>query len=221
MTDEEMVAYLARCQLEPAMPRPSIETLLHAFIPHPHVDHTHPDAIGSIVGATDGERLAEECFGDDAIWIPYIRPGFALSKLVADAVRANPTRRSSCSPSTGSSRGARPPPSPMQRHSTRSTGRLLSSRSTGRAPSRSAGRRACRSRQDRGVALLAEVMPALRGALSVDGPRVLQVDLSPAVLRIRRRPRFARALAGRRRVPRPSRAHQAAARVCRVRSGTR
>ena len=91
MTDEEMVAYLARCQLDPAMPRPSIETLLHAFVPHSHVDHTHPDAIGAIVGATDGERLAEECFGTDAVWIPYIRPGFALSKLVADAVRANPT----------------------------------------------------------------------------------------------------------------------------------
>ena len=90
MTDEEMVGYLARCQLEPSMPRPSIETLLHAFVPHPHVDHTHPDAIGSIVGAADGERLARECFGSDAVWIEYIRPGFALSKLVADAVSEHP-----------------------------------------------------------------------------------------------------------------------------------
>jgi rhamnose utilization protein RhaD (predicted bifunctional aldolase and dehydrogenase) len=90
MSDEQMVAYLARCQLDPSMPRPSIETLLHAFAPAPHVDHTHPDAIGAIVGAVDGERLAEECFGPDAVWIPYIRPGFALSKLVADAVAAHP-----------------------------------------------------------------------------------------------------------------------------------
>ena len=101
MSDEEMVAYLARCQLDPSMPRPSIETLLHAFTPRPHVDHTHPDAIGAIVGAVDGERLAEECFGADAVWIPYIRPGFALSKLVADARRSRTRRRSSCcSPST-------------------------------------------------------------------------------------------------------------------------
>ena len=56
MTDEEMVAYLARCQIDPSMPRPSIETLLHAFVPHPHVDHTHPDAIGAIVGTVDGEQ---------------------------------------------------------------------------------------------------------------------------------------------------------------------
>ena len=45
MSDEEMVAYLARCQLDPAAPRSSIETLLHAFIPAAHVHHTHPDAI--------------------------------------------------------------------------------------------------------------------------------------------------------------------------------
>ncbi len=90
MTDQEMVAYLARCQLDPSMPRPSIETLLHAFVPHPHVDHTHPDAIGAIVGSAEGERLAAECFGADAIWIPYLRPGFALSKLVAQAVAEHP-----------------------------------------------------------------------------------------------------------------------------------
>ena len=93
MTDEEMVAYLGRCQLEPSMPRASIETLLHAFVPHRHVDHTHPDAIGAIVGTPDGERLAEECFGSDAVWIPYLRPGFALSKLVADAVAERPEAR--------------------------------------------------------------------------------------------------------------------------------
>src|SRR3954468_18018435 len=45
MSDEDMVAYLAKCQLSPAMPRASIETLLHAFVPAPHVHHTHPDGI--------------------------------------------------------------------------------------------------------------------------------------------------------------------------------
>src|SRR5918994_1409655 len=44
MSDEEMVAYLASCQLRPDMPRGSIETLLHAFVPYAQVDHTHPDA---------------------------------------------------------------------------------------------------------------------------------------------------------------------------------
>ena len=90
MSDEEMVAYLARCQLDPAMPRCSIETLLHAFVPAPHVHHTHPDGINVLAGTADGERLVRECFGDAAAWIPYIRPGFTLSKQVGEAARANP-----------------------------------------------------------------------------------------------------------------------------------
>jgi rhamnulose-1-phosphate aldolase/alcohol dehydrogenase len=93
MSDEDMVAYLARCQLDPRMPRASIETLLHAFIPAPHVHHTHPDGINVLAGTRDGERLVHECFGDSAAWIPYIRPGFTLSKQVGEAVRANPELR--------------------------------------------------------------------------------------------------------------------------------
>src|SRR3954447_23325727 len=90
MSDEDMVAYIARCQLDPAMPRASIETLLHAFVPAPHVHHTHPDGINVLAGTADGERLVAECFGDEAAWVPYIRPGFTLSKQVGEAVRDNP-----------------------------------------------------------------------------------------------------------------------------------
>jgi rhamnulose-1-phosphate aldolase/alcohol dehydrogenase len=93
MSDEEMVSYLAACQLRPDMPRGSIETLLHAFVPHPHVDHTHPDAINMICCAEGGEDLAAECFGEEAVRIPYIRPGFTLSKQVGEAVRNNPNAR--------------------------------------------------------------------------------------------------------------------------------
>src|SRR5919107_5033539 len=90
MSDEDMVAYLAQSQLDPKMPRASIETLLHAFVPAPHVHHTHPDGINVLAGTADGERLVRECFGDSAAWIPYIRPGFTLSKQVGEAARSNP-----------------------------------------------------------------------------------------------------------------------------------
>ena len=90
MTDEEMVAYLALCQTGPTMPRSSIETLLHAFVPFDHVDHTHPDATNMICCAANGEQLAKDCYGDDAVWIPYIRPGFKLAKQVGEAVRDHP-----------------------------------------------------------------------------------------------------------------------------------
>ncbi|HWI73873.1 MAG TPA: class II aldolase/adducin family protein, partial [Baekduia sp.] len=90
MPDDEMVSYLAKCMVDPAMPRSSIETLLHAFIPAAHVHHTHPDGINVIAGTADGERIIAEIFGDEAAWIPYIRPGFTLSKQVGEAVRGNP-----------------------------------------------------------------------------------------------------------------------------------
>jgi rhamnulose-1-phosphate aldolase/alcohol dehydrogenase len=90
MSDEDMVAHLARCQTDPAAPRSSIETLLHAFVPAGHVHHTHPDGINVLAGTRDGERLVAECFGDAAAWIPYIRPGFTLAKQVGTAVRENP-----------------------------------------------------------------------------------------------------------------------------------
>src|SRR5918911_3347078 len=90
MSDEEMVDYLASCQLKPDMPRGSIETLLHAFVPYAQVDHTHPDAVNMICRSEGGEELARQCFGDEAVWIPYIRPGFTLRKQVGEAVRNNP-----------------------------------------------------------------------------------------------------------------------------------
>jgi rhamnulose-1-phosphate aldolase/alcohol dehydrogenase len=90
MSDEEMVAYLTRCQFEPNRPRQSIETLLHAFTPYPHVDHTHPDAIIALACAARGEAAARDVFGDTMVWVPYLRPGFALSKQIALLLRQHP-----------------------------------------------------------------------------------------------------------------------------------
>ncbi len=84
MTDEEMVEYLGRCMVEPGSPRPSIETLLHAFVPARHVDHVHADAICALTNAPDGEAVVREVLGDDIAWVPYVRPGFELSRRVAD-----------------------------------------------------------------------------------------------------------------------------------------
>lgn len=90
MTDEDMVAYLSQCMIDVKHPRSSIETLLHAFLPYHHVDHTHPDAIISICCAHNGKEIAQEIFGDRFVWVPYIRPGFKLSKMIAEGVLANP-----------------------------------------------------------------------------------------------------------------------------------
>lgn len=90
MNDEDMVDYLSHCMIDNKHPRGSIETLLHAFLPYKHVDHTHPDAIISVCCAHNGKEIAEEIFGNRFVWVPYIRPGFKLSKMIAEGVANNP-----------------------------------------------------------------------------------------------------------------------------------
>src|SRR5260370_2705338 len=122
MSDSEMVDYLAHCFYEPGRPRPSIETLLHGFLPFAHVDHTHADATNYFACAQGGEALARDCFGEDLSWIPYLRPGFGLAREVALAVRAKPHPElvilakhgltHSCAPNTNSYTS--PPPNTHQ-----------------------------------------------------------------------------------------------------------
>ena len=93
MDDAAMVHFLLRCALAPNQPRPSIETLLHAFIPAAHVDHTHPDAIIALTSSPRGRELAEEIFGEEAVWLDYERPGFEMSRHVADFLDGNQEAR--------------------------------------------------------------------------------------------------------------------------------
>src|SRR5438105_9389175 len=85
MSDEEMVDYLAQCLLDPGGPRPSIETLLHAFIPAAAVLHTHADAILALTNNRGREKTIRDVFGDALTTVPYRRPGFRLSRDVAEA----------------------------------------------------------------------------------------------------------------------------------------
>jgi rhamnulose-1-phosphate aldolase/alcohol dehydrogenase len=90
MTDQEMVDYLARCLVDPSSRRPSIETLLHAFLPARAVLHTHADAILALTNTRGRESTVRDCFGDSVITVPYLRPGFRLSRDVADAFASKP-----------------------------------------------------------------------------------------------------------------------------------
>jgi len=93
MDDAAMVGFLRRCALDPDQPRPSIETLLHAFIAAPQVDHTHPDAVIALTSSPNGRKLAEETFGEEAVWLDYQRPGFDMSRRIAELLDANPLAR--------------------------------------------------------------------------------------------------------------------------------
>src|SRR6185437_15401671 len=91
MDDAAMVAYLLRSAIRPDQPRPSIETLLHAFVEAPHVDHTHPDAVIALTSTPRGRELAAETFGDEAVWLDYQRPGFDMSRRIALLLEENPS----------------------------------------------------------------------------------------------------------------------------------
>src|SRR5579864_6567122 len=91
MNDEEMVAYLEHTLLEPASPRPSIETLLHAFIPEACVIHSHADAICSLTNTVRGAEIVAEALGGEVAIIPYRRPGFVLSQEVGRALAERPS----------------------------------------------------------------------------------------------------------------------------------
>jgi rhamnulose-1-phosphate aldolase/alcohol dehydrogenase len=90
MGDQEMVSYLAHGLVDPGGARPSIETLLHGFLPAHAVIHTHADAIVSL---TNNDRVVEvlgSVFGKDVIALPYRRPGFRISRDVATAIAEHP-----------------------------------------------------------------------------------------------------------------------------------
>ena len=91
LSDESMVAEQRRALLDPSAPTPSIETLLHAFIPLAFVDHSHADAILALTNQPDGERRVRALFGDRIGWVPYTMPGFALAKSAALVFEKNPS----------------------------------------------------------------------------------------------------------------------------------
>jgi len=84
LSDEEMTDLVARALVDPAARRPSIETLLHAFLPFTHIDHVHADAICALTNHAEGPRIVREALGDGFAYVDWMRPGFTLSKVVAD-----------------------------------------------------------------------------------------------------------------------------------------
>src|SRR5262245_20789728 len=83
LSDPQMVGELATHTLRAGAPAPSVETLLHAILPHAYVDHTHADAVLSISNSPDGEQRIREIYGDSVVVIPYIMPGFDLASFCA------------------------------------------------------------------------------------------------------------------------------------------
>jgi rhamnose utilization protein RhaD (predicted bifunctional aldolase and dehydrogenase)/NAD(P)-dependent dehydrogenase (short-subunit alcohol dehydrogenase family) len=91
LSDEDMVNFQRGNLLDSTSPNPSVETLLHAFLPHKFIDHTHSTAVLSISDQPDGEAICADVFGGSMGSVPYIMPGFALAKSAAEIYRAAST----------------------------------------------------------------------------------------------------------------------------------
>jgi rhamnulose-1-phosphate aldolase/alcohol dehydrogenase len=90
LSDEDMVRLQRANLIDPMAPNPSVETLLHAFLPHAVVDHTHATALLSLVDQPNGTEICDEVYDGRIGHVPYIMPGFGLAKKSAEVFDANP-----------------------------------------------------------------------------------------------------------------------------------
>jgi rhamnose utilization protein RhaD (predicted bifunctional aldolase and dehydrogenase)/NAD(P)-dependent dehydrogenase (short-subunit alcohol dehydrogenase family) len=91
LSDEDMVTLLRANLIDPSAPNPSVEALLHAFLPHKFIDHTHSTAILAIADQAESREMSRERFGSKMGFVPYIMPGFALAKAAAEVFEQDPT----------------------------------------------------------------------------------------------------------------------------------
>ncbi len=91
LRDEDMVNLVRANLIDQGSPNPSVEALLHAFLPHKFVDHTHSSALLALGDRPDGDRVCRDLYGDRVAVLPYVMPGFKLSKLARDAQEAHPS----------------------------------------------------------------------------------------------------------------------------------
>jgi rhamnose utilization protein RhaD (predicted bifunctional aldolase and dehydrogenase)/NAD(P)-dependent dehydrogenase (short-subunit alcohol dehydrogenase family) len=90
LSDAEMVNQQRRNLIDASAPNPSVELLLHAFLPHKFVDHSHANAVLALSDQPEGEAICGELYGARAALVPYVMSGLALAKTAAAAQAAHP-----------------------------------------------------------------------------------------------------------------------------------
>ena len=91
--EDEMVGYLPHATFNLNPRAASIDTPLHAYVPHPHVDHMHPDAIIAIAASKESRALTQEIFGEEIGWLPWKKPGFELGLWLEKFCLENPAAK--------------------------------------------------------------------------------------------------------------------------------
>lgn len=182
MTDEDMTEYLNRTAFETGRPRQSIETLLHAFVPFTHVDHTHPDAVISLACAPDAEAEARKVYGKRMAFVPYIKPGFTLSKWIGEKVIDNPKLDCVVMGKHGLVTWADDPKTCYDntiRMVQEAEDYIASKRKNKRVYGKLKVKPLAKAERD---SIMAEVLPVIRGAVSQHSASILSYDDSDVVL---------------------------------------
>ncbi len=91
LSDEDMVNIQRNNLLNSSSPNPSVETLLHAFLPHKFVDHTHATPFLILANLPKASEVCRQIFGDKLAIVPYIMPGFDLAKKAIQIFEKNPS----------------------------------------------------------------------------------------------------------------------------------
>lgn len=160
LSDEDMVNFQRANLLDAFAPNPSVEALLHAFLPHKFVDHTHAAAVLSLVDQPDGEDLVREVYGKSMGFVPYVISGFTLSKLAAEVHDRDPNVEGLILHKHGIftfGASAKEAYERMIAHVTRAETRLAKGRRTVFAP----------AKRPAAPAQIVDVAPVIRGACAV------------------------------------------------------
>lgn len=91
--EDEMVAYLPHCTFNLNPRAASIDTPLHAYLPFAHVDHMHPDSVIAIAAMANSEALTNKIFEGTVGWLPWRKPGFELGLMLQRYQAAHPNQR--------------------------------------------------------------------------------------------------------------------------------
>ena len=172
-----MMNYLVGCATSDGQPRPAIETLLHGYLVHAHVDHTHPEAVIALTATPRGRELAAEVFGDEAIWLDYVQFSPALAVDLAAEIAARPAARYVLLANHGLLTWADSSEQAYQNtiEATIRAGRALDAAAV--RPADLGGLACPLPSPDLVENYFTDVLPALRGWLSADGrAKILRID---------------------------------------------
>ena len=181
--EDEMVGKYLHCVYDLNPRASSIDTPLHAFIPAPIVDHTHPNAVLAIAAAEDGEALTAEIFGDALGWVDWQRPGFDLGLVMGEMAAAKPTMSGIMMGGHGLINWAEDDKAcyELSLDIIEKAARYIESRDKGERTF--GGQRYAALGADEREAVLVELLPALRGMISQQSRFIGTVQADEAILR--------------------------------------